>query len=179
MTEGKVYISYDKVHILGTEAAAVLLGLNMRAELGYYLTEDIAGDDPLTYNNRLAYLFGFDKDLPLSNLSINIQVQGSCIVNNDGITAQDIEYDADDKYTRNMIIAAVTDSYSHDKIKPEIAFTCTVEKGDYFIRPKLEFILRDDVRLTAMYSIFGGDKDTIFGQFDDNDFAQLSLEYSF
>ena len=57
----------------------------MRAEAAYYLTEDIAGDDPEVPNNSLEYLLGFDVDLGISSLNLNVQGTGSYILNSDAI----------------------------------------------------------------------------------------------
>jgi len=179
LTDNKVYISYDRVHVFGVEAACVSLGFNLRGEAGYYLTEDTAGDDPLVHNNRFGYVIGFDKNLPLSNLNLNMQVYGTCILKKGGIKAQDIEYDDEGKYTDTILVTSVTDSYRHGKILPEISFIYGIERGDYMIRPKLDLILRDDVKLTFLYSLFEGKRCTNFGQFRDNDFLQAAFTYSF
>lgn len=76
-------LDYDKMQVFGFEAAAVLFGrLNSRLEVAYNLTEDIAGDDPWVHNNSLGWVAGFDMDLPIHNVNINVQNQGSYILNN-------------------------------------------------------------------------------------------------
>jgi len=175
-------VNYDRVHIFGAEAAAALFGFNWRSEIGYYLTNDTKGDDPLVHNNLLGYVLGFDKDLPISSMNINIQVYGSYIIGNNRITAADMEYDADDNYWQNILVTSLTDSYYHENIRPELSFIYSIENGDYMIRTKGEFSLRDDILLTAQYTVFGGNSDSnyrSFGQFSDNDFIQVSFEYAF
>lgn len=179
LIDNRVYISYDRVHVFGAEAACVLLGFNLRGEAGYYLTEDTGGDDPLVHNNRFGYVLGFDKDLPLSNLNLNMQIFGTCILKKGGIEAQDIEYDDEGKYSTTILVTSVSDRYRHGKVMPEISFIYGIERGDYMIRPKLDLILRDDVKLTFLYSVFEGKRDTNFGQFRDNDFFQAAFNYSF
>lgn len=179
LTSKEVYISYDRVHVFGIEAACVLLGFNLRGEAGYYLTEDTVGDDPLVHNNRFGYVVGFDRDLHLSNLNLNMQLYGTCILKKSGIEAQDIEYDEKGKYTDSILVTSISDRYRHGKVMPEISFIYGVERGDYMIRPKLELILRDDVKLTFLYSVFEGKRVTNFGQFRDNDFLQASFTCAF
>ena len=132
------------------------------------------------HNNNLAYLLGFDRDLPISNLNILIESLGSYILKNDEITTtEDIEYDSDDEYTTHIVLLKISDSYNHEKIKPQVTFAYNIEKQDYIIRPEIEFTLRDDIRVSVAASFFQGEDDTYFGQFDDNDFAEILFEYAF
>ena len=127
----------------------------------YYMTGDFAGDDPMVHNNRLLYLFGFDRDLLVHNLSIDIKVQGEIKLNSDNIDASDIEYGPDEKLT------------------VELNGAWSIEDGDFMIMPELQFSLVEDTWLNMKYTFFYGDSDTFFGQFEDNDFLEIRLVYSF
>tara|TARA_B100000614_G_scaffold238240_1_gene236952 strand:+ start:1848 stop:3560 length:1713 start_codon:yes stop_codon:yes gene_type:complete len=83
--EGEVRLEYDPLQGFGLEGATVIGPFNVRAEAAYYLTEDIAGDDPEVPNNSLEYLLGFDVDLGISSLNLNVQGTGSYILNSDAI----------------------------------------------------------------------------------------------
>jgi hypothetical protein len=83
--DGEVLLTYDALQGFGLEAATVLGPFNLRAEGAYYLTEDIEGDDPEVSNNSLEYLAGFDVDLGISSLNLNVQGTGSYILNSDTI----------------------------------------------------------------------------------------------
>lgn len=76
-TDGTIRFVYPRMHAFGLESAAVFGPFNTRAEFAYYLTEDIEGDDPEMPNNSLNYLLGFDVDLPISSLNLNVQAIGS------------------------------------------------------------------------------------------------------
>jgi len=82
---GAVRLTYDRLQGFGLEAATVVGPFNLRAEGAYYLTEDIAGDDPEIPNNSLEYLAGFDVDMGVSSLNLNVQGTGSYILNSDTI----------------------------------------------------------------------------------------------
>ena len=82
---GTVTLEYHRLHGFGLEGATVVGPLNLRAEAAYYLTEDIDGDDPEVPNNSLEYLAGFDVDLGISSLNLNVQALGSTILNSDAI----------------------------------------------------------------------------------------------
>ena len=163
-----IYLSYDRVHVFGLDAAGVVAGFNLRGEAAYYLTEDYEGQDETRLNNHsVQYVAGFDRNLPVSQLNLNIQAIGAYFINED----------ADP--TRNIVSAALSDSWNNAKINPEISASYGVEEEDWMIRPEVSFDLVDDVELTASGAIFLGSSDGRFGQFDDNVYAQVELTYNF
>lgn len=181
----QIILDYDRVNVLGIEYAAVLGGFNTRAEAAYYLTGDIEGDDPSVTNNSLQYLAGFDRDLPVSNLNVNVQGVGTYYFKSSEIEdnvekrmVYDFQYDEDGEYTNHIVSLAVTDSYANETVEPEIALSYGVEKEDWYINPSIEFSLLDDVKLFTEVAVFHGDEG-YFGQYDDNDFAEIRLEYSY
>ncbi len=181
----RILFDYDRVNVFGLEYAAVIGGFNTRAEAAYYLTEDVDGDDPTVTNNSLQYLAGFDRDLPLSNLNINIQGTGTYYLGTEEIEENveeqmdyDFQYDEDGEYTSHVVSAALTDSYANETIKPEVAVSYGVENEDWYINPSIEFTLLDDVKLFTEVAVFHGDEG-YFGQYDENDFAEVRLEYSY
>lgn len=178
-TEGKVYLSYDRVNTFGIEASTILLGFNTWMEAAYNLTSDYKGDKPMVHNNSIQYLAGFDRDLPIHNLYINIQLIGSYIINNDKIKIGDIEYKSDDLYTDNTLAWSLSDAFFNDMLKLQFDGAYSFEHKDYMLRPKADFAFTDDLHLIAFYTYFQGDSDTNFGQFKDNNFAEIDFTYSF
>jgi len=178
-TEGTVSLSYDRVNTFGLEASAVALGFNTWMEAAYNLTSDYNGDDPMVHNNSIQYLAGFDRDLPIHNLYINIQLIGSYIINNGKINAGDIEYKSDELYTKNIIAWSLSDTFFNDVLKLQFDGSYNFEHKDYMLRPKADFAFTDDLHLAVLYTYFQGDSNTNFGQFRDNSFAELNLIYRF
>ncbi len=177
-------IDFTRLNLFGLEFATVVSGFNLRAEAAYNLTEDIDGDDPLVHNNSVAYMAGFDRDLPVSNLNVNIQGRGEYLLESDAVSDNgpaDVDYDAgeNEHYWTNTLVASVEDSYRNQTITPSVDFLFTAETQDYVVRPGVEFVLADDATVNVRGSIFEGDKDTEFGQFDDNDHLAVRFEYAF
>jgi hypothetical protein len=177
-------IDFTRLNLFGLEFATVVSGFNLRAEAAYKLTEDMDGDDPLVHNNSVAYMAGFDRDLPLSKLNVNIQGRGEYLLESDAVSdngTADVDYDAgeNEHYWTNTLVASVEDSYRNRTIVPSVDFLFTAETQDYVVRPGVEFVLADDATVNVRGSIFEGDKDTEFGQFDDNDHLEVRFEYAF
>ena len=172
--------SWDRVHLFGAETAFVVAAFNIWAEAAYYMTLDFAGDDPNVHNNRFIYLLGFSRDIMIHNISLNIQVQSKLKLNEDGISGiSDIDYESDGVYSSSMLTAGLRDSFLNEKITSALNGSYSIEDRDFMISPELTINIIEDTWLNLKYSFFYGDSDTIFGQFKDNDFLEIRMEYSF
>ena len=177
---------FDKVNIIGAELATVKLGINWRSELAYFMTGDSKGSDATVANNKFNYIIGGDKDLPINNINLNMQVVGEFKMNSDKIKENtlpgfnyDTDYDSQGKYSTTLIITQISDKYLNEKLKPNVKFYYNVEKHDYIIRPEIILALNDERILSLSYSNYGGKSDTLFGQFDNNDFIEAKLDVKF
>lgn len=191
LSDGKVseddyFLNYDQVHIFGLEAGGVIGALNTRAEFAYNMTNDFAGDDAAIKNHSINWLAGFDIDIPLHNININIQNIGKYILNNGDIdkNTNDTEYDKDGIYSNNKIVLNISDSYNYEKIKPSVTILYGVERCDLVIQPKITYAVKPGFELSAqgMILVNFGDKDK--SEFEswikkNNSFVQLGLKYSF
>ena len=185
----RIELFYPRLHALGIEAGAAFGRFNTKAELAYYATEDWDGTDVEIPNHSLNYVAGFDMNLPLSNLNLNVQGYGSVILNSNEIDAAgpltpstpggDAQFDPDGIYTSHIVSLALTDSYRNDRIKPELAFSVGLERQDWRIAPQVQFALRDDAKLGVRGVVFGGEEQSLFGQYDRNDFIEVRFEYTF
>lgn len=175
-------VTWDRIHLFGVEAAAALAGFNMRAEGAYYLTEDIKGDDPEVHNNKIQYLAGFDRDIPIHNLNINIQMRGEVILGTDNIDSNaglDIEYSDDGTYTSHIIAADLRDTFIDDKLVLKLSSAYSIEGEDSMLIPGFEYNLTDDAIVKVRYTLYRGGEDTLFGQFRDNDMFEITCQYFF
>lgn len=178
-TENIWWYEYDPMHIFGVEMGYILAGFNMRGEFAYHMTYDFDGDDASVHNNSIAWVGGFDKDIPLGNLNINIQEAGTLVLNNDEIVFGDIEYSEDDSYTQNLLIVSISDKFFNEKLETKLIGFYHFEDSDFGIYPKVEYTPVDDFTLGLEGRFFSGDDDTLFGQYSENDFVEVSLSWNF
>ena len=188
-------LDYDRLQVFGVEAATVLWKLNLRAEAAYNMTDDFSGDDPWVHNNSVAWLCGFDIDLPVSNLNFNIQETGTVVLKSGEIGGlfeeYDVDYDSDGHYTNNKIVINLSDSYLHEKLTAEISAVVGIENKEVLIMPKLSYNIRDgfNVVLRGTY-LHSDDSDGEFYNFTaykdgssvktkDKAFVQLAVRYDF
>jgi hypothetical protein len=171
-------IDYDQLQIFGLEAGSVLAGFNLRAEAAYYMTKDYDGTDDDITNPSFNYVIGFDRGLPVSNLNINIQATGSYTLFYDEIeSAYDVEYGDDETFT--LIVAKLSDTWNHEKIKPGVTMVYCAEDQSGQVKPEVEVDVDGNMSFGISGTMFWGDDDDFFGYFDDNDFLELSASYSF
>ena len=198
-------LNYDQVQVFGLEAAFVLWKFNTRWEGAYNLTEDIAGDNPWIKNNSVSWLAGFDIDLPIHNLNLNVQETGTYILNNDKIEdntvtvgylagkpievpigTADVDYNSDGKYTKNKLIVLLSDKWLNEKLTTEVqGIYCFEDKG-YMVAPKVEYNVSEGLTfgLRGVY-LYCDNENGEFYNFTQNAknhdkaFVELTAKYQF
>ena len=184
-------LNYDQVQVFGLEAAFVLWKLNTRWEAAYNMTEDFGGTNPWIKNHSVAWVAGFDIDLPIHNLNLNVQETGSYILQKDkikdGIFAKyDVDYNSDDKYTRNKIIVLLSDKWLNEKLTTEIQGIYGIEYKEFMVAPKIEYNVVEGLTfaLRGVYlyckeengEFYNFTKDSVH---HDKAFVQLTAKYQF
>ena len=178
-------LDYDRKQTVGLEFAAVLGRFNLRGEAGYNLTNDMAGDDPWVHNNSIQWLFGFDFDLPISNLNINIQETGTYILGSSKIkdwdfAEYDVDYDPESRYTNDKLVVNISDSWLNDRIKPELTFLWGLERGDFVFQPKLTYAPNPYISFTLSgVMIHAKDEYSEFYAWKNNNFVNLGVKLEF
>ncbi|MBR1713814.1 MAG: hypothetical protein IJ717_02560 [Treponema sp.] len=199
-------LNYDQLQVFGLEAAFVLWKFNTRWEFAYNLTEDTAGDNPWIKNNSIGWVAGFDMDLPIHNININIQEQGSYVLKNDKIKNggvevsglgkldwdtigenYDVDYNSDGKYTRNKIIVNISDKWLNEKLTTECTTIYAFETEEWCVQPKISYNVVDGLTFTASGAyIYSNNENGEFYNFTAWDtenhnaaFVQLAAKYQF
>ena len=181
--EDDKFIDYDFLQVFGIEAAKTFGAYNFRAEAAYNLTKDVAGDDPKIHNNSLAWVFGFDRDLPVSELNFNLQTQGKYIINHDEIddSKNSIDTEKSTYETDNKLVLNISDNLAHGKLKPEVSAIYGFEHFDLIIMPKVTWYVSDGLEFSAsgMYMQSFIESRSEFGNWHNNSFVQIAAKYTF
>lgn len=185
--DGDSFLQYDQLQVFGLEAAAVIWKLNTRWEFAYNMTEDYDGTDSAVHNNSIAWVGGFDIDIPVHNINVNIQETGTYILKNGEIKAGDVDYNSDGNYSRNKLVVNVSDTFLHEKLKAECTVIYGIENKEWCVQPKIEYNILDGLTFKAAGAYLYSDNEN--GEFynftyanEQNHsaaYAQLSLKYSF
>lgn len=177
------FIDYDFLQVFGVEAAKTFGAYNFRAEAAYNLTQDVAGDNPRIHNNSVAWVFGFDRDLPISELNFNLQTQGKYIINHDEIddSKNSIDTEKSTYKTDNKLVLNISDNLAHGKLKPEVSAIYGFEHFDLIIMPKVTWYVSDGLEFSAsgMYMQSFIESRSEFGNWHNNSFVQIAAKYTF
>lgn len=189
-------LNYDQLQVFGLEAAFVVWKLNTRWEFAYNLTEDTAGDNPWIKNNSISWVAGFDIDIPLHNLNLNVQDNGTYILGSDkikdavkenGLYAKyDTDYKSDDKYVSNKLIVLLSDKWLNEKLTTEVQGIWGIEHDEFMVAPKVEYNVIEGLTfaIRGVY-LYSNNKDGEFYNFTadsenhDKAFVQLTAKYQF
>ncbi len=177
-TVNDIAINFDRIHVAGLEAAFAFAGFNLRAEGAFTFTEDMEGDNPEVINPSVGFIAGLDRGIPLHNLRFNFQASGNYILNFDQITMPNDVENGREKSETNLILN-ISDSFNHEKIKPEVSVVYSIEENAGCVKPGITFDMDGYFELIFSGTAFWGEKDTRLGQFDDNDYAELKASFSF
>jgi len=176
MITTEVPVSYNRYHQAGLDLATVLAGFNLRAELAANITSDLSGDDPLVYNPHLAWSLGFDHGL-FWGLSLNLQGSGTYRLADDGIASPyDIEAASDVTHTR--ITGNISRGFLRDTLNLKLSAIYGIEDADVMIVPSAELAVGDGV-VGLSGGWFGGDRAGELGQYRDNGWVRLKMQYEF
>lgn len=181
--EDDKFIDYDFLQVFGVEAAKTFGAYNFRAEAAYNLTQDVAGDNPRIHNNSVAWVFGFDRDLPISELNFNLQTQGKYIINHDEIddSRNSLDTEKSTYETDNKLVLNISDNLAHGKLKPEVSAIYGFEHFDLIIMPKVTWYVSDGLEFSAsgMYMQSFIESRSEFGNWHNNSFVQIAAKYTF
>jgi hypothetical protein len=67
----------------------------------------------------------------------------------------------------------------YDTLIAEVLVIANTNNGDGIIRPKISYEWHDNIKTWLGADIFYGDKQGVFGQFEQNDRVVIGLEISF
>ena len=178
-------LDYDRKQTVGLEFATIIGRFNLRGEACFNATEDWSGDNPWVHNNSVQWLFGFDFDLPISNLNINIQETGTYILNSgdikDGQFKEfDVDYDPQDRYTNDKLVLNISDSWWNDRFKPEVTLMWGIERGDIVFQPKFTYAPNPNLAFTLSgLLMYAKDEYSEFASWKNNNFVNLGVKFEF
>jgi hypothetical protein len=171
--------AYNRYHQIGLDYAQVLFGFNLRAELAANITSDLAGDDGLIYNPSIAWSLGFDRDLPVVGINVNLQVNESIRLLDDKVGSDSLfDIEAGTKPTSTRLTASLSRTFLRDALELRATAIWGIEDKDCYIIPAVTWT-KGDVAVEVSAGIFAGNKEGELGQYRDNNFITAALSYSF
>ena len=150
------------------------------------MTYDFKGTDPAVHNNSVQWLLGFDVDIPLNNINLNVQNIGSYIIGfknvkqNNADGKFDMDWNAAEKPTNNKIVCNISDSWLHETLTDSLTVIWGIEHNDAVIMPRIKYKIKDEFYIEGMGAyIYAKDKKSEFSAWKNNHFVQVCFEYKF
>lgn len=179
-------VHYDPVHIFGIDLGTAIAMFNLKSEFAYYMTGDFKGTDPAVHNNSIQWVMGFDVDIPLNNINVNIQNLGAWtlgfkkVKENNKRGKFDMDWNTAEKSTNNKLIVNISDSWLHENLTDSVTCIWGIEHNDFVVMPKLRYRIKDELYVegTGAY-IYAANKKSEFSNWKNNHFVQATLEYRF
>ena len=179
-------VHYDPVHIFGIDLGTAIAMFNLKSEFAYYMTGDFKGTDPAVHNNSIQWVMGFDVDIPLNNINVNIQNLGAWtlgfkkVKENNENGKFDMDWNTAEKSTNNKLIVNISDSWLHENLTDSLTCIWGIEHNDFVIIPKLRYRIKDELYVEGAGAyIYAANKKSEFSNWKNNHFVQASLEYRF
>jgi hypothetical protein len=180
-------VDFTRAQLFGGEATMVAGPLTFMMEGGFWLSEDMDGDDPEKYNSKAVWLGGMGFMVPATSAYASVTYHGQQIMSFPtpaAITDVDIiqaNSSSDGKAMMNTFTAALEFPMAREKVSIRLAGTYQLETAGYAFIPSVTWKITDDFKFNATGRIFGSleNKESIFKMWDGNDALKLSISYVF
>ena len=169
--DGSVTPIFNKISVLGANVAFNTGKIGWRAEVGYRMTDGGRADDFVQYVIGVDRTFAdvlFDHDLYVLLQYVGLEVTSK---------ARDPQPGGLSQAFTNTAIGLFRYEFSDDT-ELEWRTTINLDKWDHLLEVQFSHKFSDALELVIGGTVFGGDADTFFGQFDENDRVFLRLTYT-
>jgi len=165
---------HDRIHQLGATLAKDFGIILLRSEVVYtrdrwYIVDNPLDPDGVTQQNTLDYVVGLERSFT-NGASLNLQLFQSWYT----------DYDSDilfDELETGVSLYASKELFN--KVDAELLLITSLNRTDWMARPKVTWEMSDNWWLAVGVDIFGGNRDTLFGRFDDSDRVYGQARYTF
>jgi len=165
---------HHRLSLFGGSFSSEIKGFILRGEAAYYVgkyfqTEDMKATDALVQKDYLNYVVGLDYSIGGVKLSAQF------------IQKYIFDYDENmvDDEINNMATALIHYDMLRETLHLELFSYIGITNGDALIRPKISYDFDDSFSILLGGNIFVGDRDGMFGQYQDNSMVYTKIKYSF
>lgn len=184
-----IIFDYNRVRVLGADAATVAGRYGLRAEAAYTWTENAGANDFSIKKPFLYMVMGGDRTF-FDYLNVNVQYYLRRVTNysdpkeipNPLLRAVVVPAAAllnQFSRTQHGVSARVSNKWLNETLEGEIAAVTSFGPSNYFIRPKLVYAFNDSVKGSLGADIYRGKSNTFFGRLQDNSLLFSEIKYSF
>ncbi len=170
---------HPRLHIVGATLAKSLEPVVVRAEVAVSVGKRYESSNPLdpdgvVRRDTIDYLVGVDFPLfwdvdAALQLSQKILTGDATNLTKPGVQGQ---------VTSSLALRLGT-GFFDNTLNPSVLFVVGLERADFRLSPRLEWVLSGSVTMAIGADIFEGDRRTLYGQFDRNDRVTFTTTWRF
>lgn len=166
---------YERNHLVGGSFSNAFGQLTVRGEATYntdrfVLTTSRGDGDGVIKTSEMAYVLGLDW-FGIQDSLVSFQLFQSWLLN----PTNDMVRDTLDTTTSLLIRR----HFLNETLEAEALWLRNVNEGDGLVRPKVSYELRDNMKVWLGFDLFYGNRNGLFGQFDQNDRLVTGMEIGF
>ena len=170
---------HPRVHVVGATVTKSMDEVVFRAEVAgtlgkRYETTDPLDPDGVVRRDTVDYLIGVDFPLfwdidAALQLSQKILTGDATNLTKPGVAGQ----------VTSSLALRLTTGFFDNTLNPSVLFVVGLERADFRLSPRLEWVLSGSVTVAIGADIFAGDRRTLYGQFDKNDRVTFTTTWRF
>jgi hypothetical protein len=170
-TSLNVTYQYRRMNVWGAEMETTWRNVGIRAELAYFNKMSFANRERSRVDKDfIHYVIGADYTWG-EGLYTNLQFSQQIVANYEGLFWQ--------KKITNAFNGTIRKEFMQGFLIPELYFYWNTSDGDYYLNPFVTYKYSDNISLIWGAYFLGGERDTLFGSFKDNDQIYFSAKFNF
>lgn len=149
-------------------------------ELGYYDSrDDRDGDDPLVRNSEIRALLGYEQELA-RDFTAGFQYALEHVLEHDDLRRTLPAGGTKPDENRHLLTLRLTQLWLNQNLSLSLFGFYSPSDDDCYVLPRIKYKVTDAFSVeTGANVFFGRDRDTFFGQLDDNSNVYVGLRYGF
>jgi hypothetical protein len=160
----RVTPKYRRTHLVGGSVNNAFGDVVLRGEVAYssdrYFPTDASDADGVARSDEIGYVLGLDWS-GLADTLVSGQVFQSVIADHQQPMAQD--------QVETILTLLVRRSFLNETVRAEVFHFQSMNEGDVLFRARLAYDLYSNVEVSLGTDIFFGDRDGLFGQYENRD----------
>lgn len=160
---------HPRLHIVGATLAKSFEPVVLRSEVAFTIGKSYSSTNPLepdgvARRDTIDYLVSADYTF-FSQVDATVQFSQKILTG----SANNLTYGSVEGRVTTSVAARLTTGFFENTLNPAVLFIVNVNRGDYRVSPRIDFLLTGSVTLSVGADVFAGQRQTLYGQFKDTD----------
>lgn len=170
---------HPRLHIVGATLAKSIEPFVFRGELTAtigkrYVTTDPLDRDGVVRRDTIDYLLGVDYTF-FSTVDAALQVSQKILTG----SAVNVSQPGVEGRVTTSVALRLTTGFFDNTLTPTVLFVVNANRADFRVSPRVDYLIGQSVTLSVGVDFFGGNKRTLYGEFDRNDRLWVTTTWRF